>query len=308
MSAFLYWGFGVFLYFKIAIVIADLGYDADLTVLASLLISIVFCITLFFTTAIYFQKLSFSNPINKNTLVGLIKITAGSYITFSIIFGILSRLIVIGFSKSLNESLHDDEELTLMTILLFPLFLHYFMVVMGTNLSQKPPINKQNTDTCATPEENSEPIIFQNNQDAFAYACKFMGHKIKTGELLTALVFACSDDLDSNDFIRNLKDLYQKVTSDKMLYIQLFSSLHLSDDKQNYVLKVASEDGGFYVVAELEEEGMEIKPNDLVMWNADIYIKELAKRSQDKRFGWCGLIVDKVEPQLDGNNRWKTSS
>ncbi len=145
MNIFLYWGFGVFLYFKIAISIVDFGYSAELTVLSSLLISITFCIILISTTRAYAVKLARYNtrkilyniPANKNTSLEIIKLTIFSYITSSIIFLAIARLIVFEFSKRLNGKIRGDEEIILTIILLLPLLLHYAMIITAANLNQK---------------------------------------------------------------------------------------------------------------------------------------------------------------------------
>lgn len=136
MDIFLYWGFGAFLYFKIAISAAQFGADSELTVLSSLLISIIFCVTLSFITDVYAQKLLFgADTKNKKDTI---RLTFGNYLIASIIFGIIARLIIFGFSRNLNDDIYGDrEEMGLISILLLPLLLHYLTVIVASNAKIK---------------------------------------------------------------------------------------------------------------------------------------------------------------------------
>jgi hypothetical protein len=211
---------------------------------------------------------------------------------------------VFGFSGELSRKVHyrEEDEILLILILLLPLILHYAMVVFSS-LNIKPSQNqtKQNSES----QFNTHPLIFKNNQSAFEYACKFMDCKLKQGAKIPALVV--EEGSESSDLINNLVSLYQKITSKKTWHLHLHSPLNLENGYQNTILKVASSDGGFYVVAEMGEKNMNIKPNDFVMWSADIYLEDLAKTFIDKRFGWCGLVLKKLEPHFDIKNGWKIS-
>jgi hypothetical protein len=66
------------------------------------------------------------------------------------------------------------------------------------------------------------------------------------------------------------------------------------EGRQTVVLRVASEDGGFLVVAKTAGRGPLLNPKDAVIWVPYIFSEEVAKVSPDKRFGWVGLIRAKI--------------
>jgi hypothetical protein len=66
------------------------------------------------------------------------------------------------------------------------------------------------------------------------------------------------------------------------------------DGRQTVLLRVASEDGGFLVVAKTAGRGPLLNPKDAVIWMPDIFSEEVAKVSPDKRFGWVGLKRAKI--------------
>jgi hypothetical protein len=66
------------------------------------------------------------------------------------------------------------------------------------------------------------------------------------------------------------------------------------DGRQTVALRVASEDGGFLVVAKTAGRGPLLNPKDAVIWVPDIFSEEVAKVSPDTRFGWVGLIRAKI--------------
>jgi len=138
MAIFLYWWLGTFLYFKIAITAAEFGYDDyQLTVLSSLLLATIFCLTIYSLTKHYAEKLLFL-PETNGEIKRVIAVTIRKFLIYTFIFGAISRLIIFGFSNNLSEEVRDGEEFWLMTILLFPIILHYAMCVFAT-LDIKPP-------------------------------------------------------------------------------------------------------------------------------------------------------------------------
>lgn len=79
-----------------------------------------------------------------------------------------------------------------------------------------------------------------------------------------------------------------------------------ADGRQLAMLKVASDDGGFIVVAQTpSEKGDRLKPDDVVIWVPVNYAKDAVEKAQghlDPRFGWVGFIVAKVKPEIDMAN------
>lgn len=120
-------------------------------------------------------------------------------------------------------------------------------------------------------------LPFKGSQAAFEYACRFLICTVEVGAMLPALVedgrllFGTQDRVHSND-----------------------------DGTQTGVLKVASKDGGFLVVARTIGSGPQLLPGDFVAWQAGTHSRELAETSGDQRFGWVGLIVGKLRPEWNG--------
>jgi hypothetical protein len=78
------------------------------------------------------------------------------------------------------------------------------------------------------------------------------------------------------------------------------------DGNQIAMLHVASNDGGFLVVATTANpKGPKLQPGQLVAWNAMKYVPGIAEAAtaKDKRFGWVGLIVGTLKPE-HVNGRW----
>jgi hypothetical protein len=75
---------------------------------------------------------------------------------------------------------------------------------------------------------------------------------------------------------------------------------------QRAVLRVASGDGGFIVIADtMTPKGGDLKTGDLVVWVPMIHKSKLARAADDERFGWIGFIgakIDKIIP-ADGSFR-----
>ncbi len=119
-------------------------------------------------------------------------------------------------------------------------------------------------------------MIFKDNAAAFEYACKFLDCKVAKGVVLPAIV------------------------QDGRSLFNLASSVAMQPDKtQTAVVKVASGDGGFLVVARTVGPGPALKPGDLVAWLAGAHKPALAAAAEDKRFGWVGLLVGKLRPEWD---------
>lgn len=119
-------------------------------------------------------------------------------------------------------------------------------------------------------------LPFKDNQAAFEYACAFLICTVGAGAMLPALV---SDG-------RSL-GVREPVRSNE-------------DGTQTAVLKVASRDGGFLVVAQTIGSGPQLLPGDFVAWQAGVHSRELGEASPDERFGWIGLILGKLRPEWAG--------
>lgn len=131
------WGFFNFIYLKIA---TEAFLDEGMSIIAAFLISVIFSATIFVVSAKYAFKLFYINGVDTPPLVSLFEIiqrTILSFILFSIAYMAVSRGIVFGFSKRLNNEIsssYDGTEMSvyLFAILLIPLLIHYAMSIFPT--------------------------------------------------------------------------------------------------------------------------------------------------------------------------------
>lgn len=127
------------------------------------------------------------------------------------------------------------------------------------------------------PKPNLPALVFKTGEAFVDYHCKYMVTRLEVGSPLAALV------LDAT---------------------QLFGTqvpVRIDDNGiQTATLRVASNDGGFVVIAQTASAGGDaLKPGDVVAWVPGQHLPEIAKASGDERSGWMGLIVAKVAPEID---------
>ncbi len=72
------------------------------------------------------------------------------------------------------------------------------------------------------------------------------------------------------------------------------------DGTQSMVLKVASHDGGFFVLATTRRPGTPLKPGDAVIWVPVAYDKTFGTRFSDHRAGWIGFVGARVSAPASG--------
>lgn len=72
------------------------------------------------------------------------------------------------------------------------------------------------------------------------------------------------------------------------------------DGTQSMVLKVASDDGGFFVVAATRRAGARLRPGDAVVWVPIAYDKTFGTRFSDHRAGWVGYVGAKLAADSSG--------
>jgi len=129
----------------------------------------------------------------------------------------------------------------------------------------------------------SDPIkiVYKSNEAAFLIACKYHECEILIGMALPALV------IDARN-ISNALDAVKKG----------------EDGIQTAVLKVASEDGGFKVLAQtIGPNGPNLLPGDFVAWEPYSYLEKLGKDAEDSRTGWVGLIIGTLTNTYE-NGSW----
>jgi hypothetical protein len=127
------------------------------------------------------------------------------------------------------------------------------------------------------------PLVFRDATEAVAYACEFLELPLRERAFLPAVVLDACVELGAKGPVETR-----------------------ADGKQVAVLRVASADGGFAVIATtLGPQGPKLAPGDFVAWQAGTYREEVAANvgAIDKRSGWTGVIIGTLKPELrDG--RW----
>lgn len=119
------------------------------------------------------------------------------------------------------------------------------------------------------------PRFFPDGIAALRYACRLLECPLHEGAFLPAVV------LDP-------REMFDKRPK-----------LKPADGSQVAFLCVASNDGGFVVVASTAgPKGPRLEPGQLVAWKALRYLPEIASTVSDSRFGWAGVIVGTLKPEL----------
>lgn len=168
------WGFINFLYIKIFV---DLLLDDEISIIATLLISVVFSVTLFHVTGKYALNLFYINGTSRPSRVSLSEIIGKTFSEFFVsllAYFLVSRGIVFGFSKRLNQELSSNYDGTeqligFLLIIAIPFFLHYAMVLYPTLIKSNPDAFKPKP---SLPENNSQNIDSLPD-DLFSESTKF---------------------------------------------------------------------------------------------------------------------------------------
>ncbi|WP_296707510.1 hypothetical protein [Rhodoblastus sp.] len=108
----------------------------------------------------------------------------------------------------------------------------------------------------------------------FTLQCKYGDNKIEPNKGIVAMVLDAEREFDAPTPV--------KVEA---------------DGKQTAVLRVASRDGGFVVLAKTSGRGELLRPGDFVIWVPRNYSNDVAETSNDARFGWVGSIPAKIKTQ-----------
>ena len=118
-------------------------------------------------------------------------------------------------------------------------------------------------------------LAFHDGAAAFEYCCRYMDTRLVEGATLPALV------LDAREYAGT----HQAIRVDE-------------DGAQLAVLRVASRDGGFVVVARTASgEGPALHPGHLVAWQAMTDRRDIGEQTEDPRGGWIGLILGTLRPE-----------
>lgn len=125
-----------------------------------------------------------------------------------------------------------------------------------------------------------QKLPFKSGAAFLEYQCKFGQTEIRPKQGIVALVLDSSKEFGAKEAV--------KVEP---------------DGQQMAALKVASEDGGFIVMAQTPTgDGDRLKPDDVVIWVPVSHSKEIVPDGIDERFGWSGFIAAKVKPEIDMMN------
>lgn len=131
----------------------------------------------------------------------------------------------------------------------------------------------------AAPKPTLPKLVYKNGEAFFEMQCKYGFTKITEGQGISALVLDATKEFGTEQAVKIQPNGCQLAT-----------------------IKVASEDGGFVVLAETSsEKGDALQPGDVVIWVPMTHMKGMAARLGDERQGWVGLIVAKVAPESDPN-------
>lgn len=135
------WVFCAFIYFKVAF---EAAFSSGITILAAFLMSIIMGGVVFLGSGAYAAKLLRYNwtpgavPVGYRTLISKTLLTfLGVYLAF----GVLSRLIIFGFSNRLSDSIEvfryrfriDEDFVSFSLIVAVPVILHWVMCLVSTH-------------------------------------------------------------------------------------------------------------------------------------------------------------------------------
>lgn len=125
--------------------------------------------------------------------------------------------------------------------------------------------------------ELPKKLLFKSGSAFLEYQCKYGYLDIVANQGIVALVMDSSKEFGTESPVKVESNGVQRAT-----------------------LKVASEDGGFIVIAQTPSgKGDLLKPDDVVIWVPMLHSKEVVPDDHDQRFGWAGFIVAKVKPEID---------
>lgn len=120
-------------------------------------------------------------------------------------------------------------------------------------------------------------LVFETGEGFIDYHCKYMITRLAAGTPLAAVVLDATEAFGTKAPVKTHENGIQTVA-----------------------LRVASDDGGFLVIAKTASSaGDLLKPGDVVAWVPGQHLPQLARASDDERFGWVGLVVAKIAPEID---------
>ena len=129
------------------------------------------------------------------------------------------------------------------------------------------------------------PVLrFENGEQFVDYHCSYMTTRLERGLPLAALVLDAREEFGTQAAVK-LEE----------------------NGVQTAVLRVASDDGGFTVIAQTaSEKGDALKPGDAVAWIPETHMPRMADAAGDERSCWIGFIIAKIAPEIDENTKQMT--
>lgn len=123
-----------------------------------------------------------------------------------------------------------------------------------------------------------QPLIFKDNISAFEYACQYLDTSLSPDKPMPAIIIPGPSG-------------EQPVL--------------LDSGRQRAMLKVCSDDGGFFVIADSSNsKGPKLKIGDFVAWLPVDYAEEIKDKFDDPRSAMVGFVLGTLEPVLTPSG-WK---
>lgn len=124
---------------------------------------------------------------------------------------------------------------------------------------------------------NPSILSFRDGRAFFEMQCKYGDTRLEENKGVVALVLDAAKEFGTSVAVKTE-----------------------TDGRQIAALRVASEDGGFVVMASTpSKRGDPLHPGDAVIWVPSVYNEVVAKGFGDRRSGWVGFIRAKVAPEWD---------
>lgn len=121
---------------------------------------------------------------------------------------------------------------------------------------------------------------FPDTVSAFNYACEALDCSIEAYRPLPALVMNAAGMFNTAEGVKRE-----------------------DDGTQLAMLKVASADGGFFVLSKTSgPSGPALQVGEFVAWMPVEYSVDLAKSSEDERFGWVGMIFGTLDTKRESGS------
>lgn len=123
-----------------------------------------------------------------------------------------------------------------------------------------------------------EDLFFKDNASAFEYACQYLDTNLSANKAMPAIIIPGPSG-------------EQPVL--------------LDSGRQRAILRVCSDDGGFFVIADSSySKGPRLMIGDLVAWLPVDYAEELKDKFDDPRTAMVGFIIGTLNPILTSKG-WK---